>query len=102
MWRCRSEWAKAINNKVKWKSVETIRPFKQIKTELRKEDIPGVSSSIYVSLVRHNIHRARLSVHPKLLKNAKEPDKALSSMDIKNNTGENFYLVNDEQNSITE
>lgn len=84
------------------KSVETIRPSKQIKSELKKEDIPGVSNLIYVSLVRHNIHRARLYVYPKLLKSAKEPDTALRSLDIKTNTGENFYLVNDEQNSITE
>jgi len=55
-----------------------------------------------LSLIRHNIHRTRLSVHPPLPNCIEELHFALGSMEIKTNMGGQFLFVNDEVNSIVE
>ncbi|KAF0769910.1 FLYWCH-type domain-containing protein [Aphis craccivora] len=41
------------------------KPSKLIHSELKQGDIPTLTNND-LSLIRHNIHRARLSVHPSL------------------------------------
>lgn len=90
-----------VSNSLKRKAVDDIctRPAKLIASKLREGDISTLTTSD-VALIRHNMHRARLSKHPKLPKNVEEVHTALKSMNIKTNLGENFILVNDEVNKI--
>jgi len=62
---------------------------------LKQGDNPTLTNND-LSLIRHNIHRARLSVHPPLPSCIEE----LHTMEIETNIGEQFLFVNDKENSI--
>ncbi|XP_016663060.1 uncharacterized protein LOC107884772 [Acyrthosiphon pisum] len=90
-----------MSNSLKRKALVDIscKPSKLIRSELKQGDIPTLTNND-LSLIRHNIHRARLSVHPSLPSCIEELHVALGSMKIKTNIGEQFLFVNDIVNSI--
>ncbi|KAL4130748.1 hypothetical protein QTP88_008140 [Uroleucon formosanum] len=88
-------------NSLKRKAIEDIscKPSKLIRSELKKGDISTLTTND-LSLIRHDVHRARSFVHPPLPKCIKELHAALESMNIKTNIGEPFLFINDKENRI--
>jgi len=90
-----------LSNSLKRKAIEDIscKPSKFIRSELKKADVSTLTTND-LSLIRHNVHRARSFVHPPLPKCIKELHAALDSMNIKTNIGEPFLFNNDKENCI--
>ena len=53
-----------------------------------------------LSLVSRTIHRARAKLHPPLPKSKAATHEALREMEIITNTGEDFFIVNDDTRNI--
>jgi len=73
---------------LKRKAIEDIscKPLKLIRSELKKGDVSALTTND-LSLIRHNVHRVRLFVHPPLPKCFKELHAAL----------EPFLFINDKK-----
>jgi len=63
----------ALSNSLKRKAVEDVfaKPSKLIRRELKHGDISTLTNND-LSLIRHNIHRTRSTIHPSLPKSAVE------------------------------
>ncbi|KAI5728311.1 uncharacterized protein LOC108252034 isoform X2 [Diaphorina citri] len=72
-----------MSNSLKRKAMTDIssRPAKLICTELKKDDMETLDSNDLV-LIRHNMHRARLSIHPVLPKKLKEAHESVEKINI--------------------
>jgi hypothetical protein len=90
-----------LSNSLKRKAIEDIscKPSKLFRSELKKGDISNLTTND-LSLIRHNVHRARSFVHPPLPKCIKELHAALESMNIKTNIDEPFLFINNKENFI--
>lgn len=75
-----------MSNSLKRKALVDIscKPSKLIRSESKQSDIPTLTNN-NLSLIRHNIHRPHLSVHPPLPSCIEELHTALGSMEIKTN-----------------
>jgi len=90
-----------LSNSLKRKAIEYIscKLSKLIRSELKKGDVSTLTTND-LSLIRHNVHRARSFVHPPLPKCIKKLHAAFESMNIKTNIGEPFLFNNDRDNFI--
>ncbi|KAF0754304.1 MULE domain-containing protein [Aphis craccivora] len=81
---------KTLNDDVR-KAIEDIscKPSTLIRSELKKGDVSTLTTND-LSLIRHNVHCVRLSVHPPLPKCIKKLHAALESMNIKTNIDGTF------------
>ncbi|KAL4112342.1 hypothetical protein QTP88_016151 [Uroleucon formosanum] len=93
----------ALSNSLKRKAVEDVfaKPSKLIRRELKHGDISTLTNND-LSLIRHNIHRARSTIHPSLPKSAMETHAILESMNYRYTTNDNeqFIFVNNSVSSI--
>lgn len=75
-----SKW-EALSNSLKRKAFEDVfaKPSKLIRKELKHGDVINLTNN-YLPLIRHNIHRARSTIHPSVPKSAIETHTILESI----------------------
>jgi len=92
-----------VSNSVKRKTVDQLRerPSKIIHSGM-SSTVLSVLNSNYVTLIRKNIHTARMNIHPKLPRDFKELHLTLPNVINKMRTKNNEYwiFINDVQNNI--
>jgi hypothetical protein len=76
------------------------KPSILIRRELKHGDISTLTNND-LSLIRHNIHRARSTIHPSLPKSAMETHAILEFMNYTTNDNEQFILFANNSGSST-